>query len=119
MIYRFGDCELDSASYRLLRNGRPVDLTPKAFQLLCALIEQPAWPQQATDMLSVEWRGVVRQHRRASLGFRDLVGKRRHDRTMPDYFCRSSVSGAIAETSSDLVGRSTRKSAGGYLTGGK
>ena len=45
---------------------RPVDFVTREF---CALIEQLAWPQQATDMLSMEWRRLVRQHRRqASLG---------------------------------------------------
>src|SRR6266480_2931134 len=45
----------------------PADFVAREF---CALIEQLAWPQQATDMLSMEWRRLVRQHRRqASLGF--------------------------------------------------
>src|SRR6266566_1561440 len=47
----------------------PVDFVAREFR---ALIEQLAWPQQATDMLSMEWRRVVRQHRRmASLGLSD------------------------------------------------
>jgi len=46
---------------------RPVDFAAREF---CTLIEQLARPQQATDMFGMEWRRVVRQHRRqASLGF--------------------------------------------------
>jgi DNA-binding winged helix-turn-helix (wHTH) protein len=36
---RFGTCEIDPASRQLVRDGRPVHLTPKAFDLLLALIE--------------------------------------------------------------------------------
>src|SRR5262249_35714129 len=51
----------------------PVDFAAREF---CALIEQLAWPQQVANVLSMEWRRVVRQHRRqASRGLRNRAGK--------------------------------------------
>ena len=38
MRVRFGDCVVDSGSRELSRKGRPVELTPKAFDLLLALL---------------------------------------------------------------------------------
>jgi DNA-binding winged helix-turn-helix (wHTH) protein/tetratricopeptide (TPR) repeat protein len=58
MVYRFGDCTLDTQRHRLQRSGQPVRLRPKAFQVLRYLLEQrdrtvlkselraQAWPQQ-------------------------------------------------------------------------
>jgi DNA-binding winged helix-turn-helix (wHTH) protein len=39
MTFRFGDLTLDSESRALLREGRPVPLSPKAFKLLEVLLE--------------------------------------------------------------------------------
>lgn len=38
MRFEFGACALDTFSRQLLRDGRPVHLTPKAFDLLLALV---------------------------------------------------------------------------------
>ena len=38
MRYQFGTCALDTTSRQLLRDGRPAHLTPKAFDLLLALV---------------------------------------------------------------------------------
>jgi DNA-binding winged helix-turn-helix (wHTH) protein len=40
MSVRFGDCVLDVDAHQLVRNGRAVHLSPKAFQLLCLLVTQ-------------------------------------------------------------------------------
>ena len=40
MRLRFGDCLLDSDTRELLRGGQAVHLSPKAFQLLLALLEE-------------------------------------------------------------------------------
>jgi DNA-binding winged helix-turn-helix (wHTH) protein len=39
-IYEFGPFRLDSAEHLLLRGGEAVSLTPKAFDLLLALVEE-------------------------------------------------------------------------------
>jgi DNA-binding winged helix-turn-helix (wHTH) protein len=40
MKLSFGDCSFDDAARELRRNGRPVALTPKAFELLSLLVER-------------------------------------------------------------------------------
>ena len=39
MTVRFGACELDAARRQLLREGREIHLTPKAFELLTQLVD--------------------------------------------------------------------------------
>lgn len=40
MRFLFGECALDTASRQVLRGGQPVHLTPKAFDLLLALVSR-------------------------------------------------------------------------------
>jgi DNA-binding winged helix-turn-helix (wHTH) protein len=40
MRWTFGDCVLDSGTRELFRSGAPIHLSPKAFQLLLALLEE-------------------------------------------------------------------------------
>jgi DNA-binding winged helix-turn-helix (wHTH) protein len=40
LIYEFGPFRLDAAEHLLLREGESVPLTPKAFDLLLALVER-------------------------------------------------------------------------------
>ena len=56
MIYGFGDCELDEALRELRRWGLPVNLEPKAFQVLTYLI-QYCQPYDA----SVALRKLIRE----------------------------------------------------------
>ena len=35
MVYRFGECTLDTQRHQLQRAGQPVRLRAKAFQVLC------------------------------------------------------------------------------------
>jgi eukaryotic-like serine/threonine-protein kinase len=39
-VYEFGPYRLDAAEHLLLRDGEAVPLTPKAFDLLLALVER-------------------------------------------------------------------------------
>ena len=66
MIYRFGDCELDTQLFRLRRGGVPIQLRPKVFQVLTQLLEQRhrvvtrqqlfehVWPQQFVSDAALE-----------------------------------------------------------------
>ena len=75
MTVRFGPCELDAARRQLLREGREVHLTPKAFELLTLLVDtaprvvkkaelhQRLWPNGiVSDAMLV---GLVKEIRRA------------------------------------------------------
>jgi DNA-binding winged-HTH domains len=39
-LYEFGPFHLDTAEQQLLRDGEPVQLTPKVFEMLCLLVER-------------------------------------------------------------------------------
>jgi DNA-binding winged helix-turn-helix (wHTH) protein/class 3 adenylate cyclase len=66
MIYRFGDCTLDTQRHRLQGAGQPVWLRSKAFQVLCYLLEHrdrtvlkselyaQVWPQQFISEVTLE-----------------------------------------------------------------
>ncbi len=58
MRYAFGPFALDAGSRELVRDGRPVPLTPRAFDLLCALVA--ARPRVLDKAMLVEalWPGT-------------------------------------------------------------
>jgi DNA-binding winged helix-turn-helix (wHTH) protein len=54
-LIRFGDFELDASERTLTRAGVPVSLSPKAFDLLIALAEQPGKLRTKQDLLDTIW----------------------------------------------------------------
>jgi len=54
-IYEFGDFRLDLAEHRLLRDGRPVPLTPKVFELLRVLVENAGHLVEKGHLLKELW----------------------------------------------------------------
>jgi DNA-binding winged helix-turn-helix (wHTH) protein len=75
VTFRFGPFSLDSRTRQLLRDGREIALSPKAFQLLLSLVEnrsramsreelhQQLWP--STFVLETNLAGLVAEVRRA------------------------------------------------------
>ena len=75
MVYRFGDCTLDTQQHRLQRAGQPMRLRSKVFQILCYLLEhrdrtvlkqelcEQVWPQQFISDATLE--STVRAVRQA------------------------------------------------------
>lgn len=55
MEKRFGDCVLDSEPRQLLRAGRPVHLSPKAYGLLELLLERAPRALSKREILDVLW----------------------------------------------------------------
>ena len=78
MVYRFGDCTLDTQRHQLQHAGQPMRLRAKAFQLLCYLLEhrdrtvlkqelcEQIWPQHFISDATLEStvRAVRQVHRR-------------------------------------------------------
>jgi len=54
-VFRFGDCELDTASHRLLRNDQEVPLTPKEFALLALFAKRPGRAFTRDEILRSVW----------------------------------------------------------------
>jgi len=53
--HRFGDCELDLASHRLLKNGEEVALTPKEFRMLAYFVRRPDRALTRNDIIDEVW----------------------------------------------------------------
>jgi two-component system, OmpR family, alkaline phosphatase synthesis response regulator PhoP len=53
--YRIGDFELDEATRIVLRAGRPVELTPKEFDLLCVLLRAGGAVVSRDELLRRVW----------------------------------------------------------------
>jgi Tol biopolymer transport system component/DNA-binding winged helix-turn-helix (wHTH) protein len=55
LIYEFGPFRLDAAEHFLLRDGEAVPLTPKAFDLLLALVERHGHLLEKEELLKKVW----------------------------------------------------------------
>lgn len=53
--FRFGNFELDTASRMLTRDGTPVDLNTRAFDLLCALVSNAGNLVTKAELLDLVW----------------------------------------------------------------
>src|ERR1700755_2763763 len=58
-LYEFGPFRLDPVKRRLLREGEPVPLTPKAFDTLLALVQQSGRTVEKDDLMRRVWPGAV------------------------------------------------------------
>jgi DNA-binding winged helix-turn-helix (wHTH) protein/predicted TIM-barrel fold metal-dependent hydrolase len=58
-LYRFGPYELDSRRRLLCRAGSPVALTPKAFDVLLFLVQNPNRPVTKEDLLHGVWGRTI------------------------------------------------------------
>src|SRR5262249_34704388 len=58
-IYEFGPFRLNEAEHLLLRDGEAVPLTPKAFDLLLALVERHGRLLEKEDLLKKVWPDTV------------------------------------------------------------
>lgn len=55
--YRFRDCEIDPAAYRLVVRGEPVDVEPRVFELLAYLIHHRDRVVAKDELLASLWAG--------------------------------------------------------------
>jgi DNA-binding winged helix-turn-helix (wHTH) protein/TolB-like protein len=58
-IYEFGPFRLDAGEHLLLKDGRPVSLSPKAFDTLLVLVENRGHLVQKEDLMSSVWPDAV------------------------------------------------------------
>jgi DNA-binding winged helix-turn-helix (wHTH) protein len=58
-FYEFGPFRLDPRKRRLMRDGEPVRLTPKALDLLLVLIEERGRTVEKDELLEKVWAGTV------------------------------------------------------------
>src|SRR3954464_1558430 len=58
-LYEFGPFRLDPVKRRLLREGEPVPLTPKAFETLLVLVKQSGKTVEKDDLMRRVWPDAV------------------------------------------------------------
>ena len=58
MRVQFGDFTLDSASRQLVRGGTAIHLSPKAFELLCHLVERRPGAMSKDQLFELVWPGT-------------------------------------------------------------
>ena len=58
MRVQFADITLDSDSRQLVRGGTPVHLSPKAFDVLCHLVERRPKAVTKTELFELAWPGT-------------------------------------------------------------
>ena len=54
-VHRFGDIDVDEDAHHVLRSGRSVSLTPKAFELLVALVRKRGQVATRVELLRDVW----------------------------------------------------------------
>ena len=55
MTYKFGDFQLDPSERLVTRSGRPISLTPKAFDLLVYLVEHHGRLVEKSTLMAALW----------------------------------------------------------------
>src|SRR6185503_21361561 len=59
MLFRFGDCELDTSRFELRRGGQRVELEPQVFELLVYLVANRERVVTRRELYEKVWRGRV------------------------------------------------------------
>jgi DNA-binding response OmpR family regulator len=84
--FHFGDCVLDLASHRLLRNGHEVPLTTKEFRLLEYFVKRPGRALARNDVMDNVWgRSIIVTSRSVDRCISTLRGKIEPDPRHPTH----------------------------------
>jgi Tol biopolymer transport system component/DNA-binding winged helix-turn-helix (wHTH) protein len=81
-FYEFGPFRLDPVKRRLLRDGEPIPLTPKAFDTLLALVRQSGETVEKDDLMKMIWPDAVVEENNLNqniTALRRSLGDSRHE----------------------------------------
>lgn len=81
-LYEFGPFRLDSSKRRLTREDEPVQLTPKAFETLLALVEQSGRTIEKDDLMKKVWPDAIVEENNLTqniTALRKSLGDSRHE----------------------------------------
>jgi len=85
-VWEFGPFRLDESERLLLRNGRPVGLTPKVFDTLVALIEQSGHLVEKEELMARLWPDTFVEEGALTRNISDLrkaLGQEQYVETVP------------------------------------
>jgi DNA-binding winged helix-turn-helix (wHTH) protein len=57
--YRFDDLVIDPIGFRLIKDGKPLHIEPKALQILILLIERRERPVTKQELFNEIWPGIA------------------------------------------------------------
>ncbi|HEX6732584.1 MAG TPA: winged helix-turn-helix domain-containing protein [Pyrinomonadaceae bacterium] len=81
-MYEFGPFRLDPSKRRLMREEEPVQLTPKAFETLLALVEQSGRTIEKDDLMKKVWPDAIVEENNLTqniTALRKSLGDSRHE----------------------------------------
>src|SRR5205809_2896264 len=105
-LYEFGPFVLDTAQHLLLRQGNPVPLTPKTYDLLLALVENSGRMLPKDELIKVIWpasfveeSNLTQQISAVRKALGEAAGEDRYIVTVPGtgYRFAATVKEAVAE----------------------
>jgi len=115
-FYEFGPFRLDPVKRRLMRDGEPLRLTPKAFDLLVVLVEASGRTVEKDELLEKVWPGVIVEENNLNqniTALRKSLGgsrqKRQYIATIPGVGYR--FVGEVRRVDAEEVSSQTRKDA--------
>src|ERR1044072_2116651 len=82
LLYEFGAFRLDPSKRRLLRDGEPVQLAPKAFDTLLALVRQSGRTGEKDELLREVWPDAAVEENNLNqniTALRKSLGDSRHE----------------------------------------
>jgi DNA-binding winged helix-turn-helix (wHTH) protein len=85
-IYRFGPFEIDPQQRVLLRAGKAVQLTPKAFDTLAVLVARPGRVLEKAELLKLVWRDTFVEENNLTQNIsalRKVLGEKEYIATVP------------------------------------
>ena len=57
LVYEFGPFRLEPAEHSLVRDGKPVQIAPKVFELLLFLVQRPGRLVTKSQIMEAVWPG--------------------------------------------------------------
>lgn len=89
--YEFGEFRLDCSKRRLLSNGKPIALTPKAFDLLAVLIEHRQQPLKSQELIPLVWTEKIVTNNNFDVTLNSVRRALGESASQPRFIVRSST----------------------------
>ena len=84
-LYDFGDFRLDTKEKMLMRDGKPVALTPKAFEILCLFVKNHGRLIEKDELMQKIWANSFVEESNLTFNIRQLRKTLDDDAQNPTY----------------------------------
>jgi DNA-binding winged helix-turn-helix (wHTH) protein len=96
LFYQFGSFQLEPGEHLLLRDGQPVSLTPKTFELLVFLVEHRGRLVTKDQILEAVWPGSFVEEANLTVSvsaLRKALGEKRGEKQYIDTIPKKAATG--------------------------